>query len=139
RIDGERPSVRFFSFEKYAPSAVGRHAIYFAVLAGGDKKIAFARKRHGPDIFLVRIEEDLRLAVRRNLVNLSVGIGSGVNLIFRMQYDGVDLEPLELSEGTALAARIDAEELGVAAACAASGRVQIASRIRSNGPKIWGG
>ena len=70
---------------------------------GGHEQVALAREGHGPDVFLVRIEEDARFAVGRDFVNLPVRVGGGVDLIFGVQHDGVDFQALQLGESAALA------------------------------------
>ncbi len=84
----------------------------FALIAGGDKQIAFARERHGPDVFLVRIVEQLGLAVGADLVNLAVWIGGGVQVLFAVEREGVDFQAIQFGEGAAFAAAINGENLG---------------------------
>ncbi len=103
--------MRLFGLEKDGPFAVARHAMNLALVARGDKEIALAVERHAPDIFLARIVEQPRLAVRRNFVNLSVGVGGGVNVIVRIHDDRVDLETFQFGKGTALARGIQYKEL----------------------------
>src|SRR5271168_754391 len=107
-----------------------------ALIAGRDKQVAFARERHGPDVFLVRIVEQLGFAVGADFVNLAVRIGGGENLIFRIEHDGVDFEPVQLSEGPALSGAVDYEDLGRSAPGSAAGGVEVAFGVGSQGPEI---
>ncbi len=125
--------------EEYRAGASGRDAMNLALIAGGDKQIAFARERHGPDIFLVRIVEQLWLAVGRDLVNLAVGIGGGVERATRVEHQRVDLEAIQLGESAALAVAIDREDLGRSASRAAAGGVERPLGVGRQGPEIGRG
>ncbi len=110
-----------------------------ARVAGGNEQIALAGERHGPDVFLMRIVEQVRFAVGADFVNLAVGIGGGVERAVSVEDQGVDLEPVELGEGPAFTVAVDGEDFGRSAAGTAAGGVQRAFGIDREGPEIGGG
>ncbi len=109
-----------------------------ALISGGDKKIALAVEGHRPNVFLMRIEENLVLAVRPDLVHFPVWIRGGVDLVARIHRQGVNFQAVELGEGAALSGSVDREQLRRSAAGAAARGVQIALGIGRDGPQVRG-
>src|SRR5579863_3479620 len=107
-----------------------------AFVAGSNEQIAIAGERHGPNVFLVWIVEQFRLAVGAYLINLAVGIGGGVDLVFAVEHNGVDLQAIQLGEGPAFSCAIDDEDLGRTTTGATARGVKVALRIDGESPQI---
>src|SRR5262249_46853386 len=106
----------FFGLEKNRARARARHPMDFAIVSRRDKKIAPAVERERPNIFLVRIVEDRGFPVIADLIYFAVWIRSSIDLIARIDRDGVDFQALQLREGPALAGWIDHEQFRRSAA-----------------------
>ena len=121
------------------PAPAGRDAMNLALIAGGDEQVAFAIERHGPDVFLVRIVEQLRLAVGADFVNLAVGIGGGVDLVLESSTMAWISRPSSSAKGRLLPARSITKTLAVPLPGAAAGGVKIAFGVGRQGPEIGRG
>ncbi len=96
--------MRFLALEEHGTSAIRRHAMDFARVAGGDKKIAFSIERQRPDIFGLGIVEDFELAVRRDLVDFAIGGSAYEDAVLAIDGDGMNLDGRKLREGLFLSA-----------------------------------
>ena len=114
RIEGKNANVRFVALEENRMLAVGSYAEDFAVVSGGDIKIAGVVESKRPDVFGLGIEKDGGLprfstrGVWFEPVNLAVGIGGGIENSVLGHHQRLYLKLLRLKYRDRLSSRGDA-------------------------------
>ena len=125
----------FFALEEHGPFAIRGYAVNFALVTRGDKEIAFAIEGQRPNVFCLRVVEDLGLAVRRDFVDFTIGGRAHKDTVFVIDRDGMNLDRLKFCECLLLPAGRNAKQLGARSAAG----IEIALGIARQRPQIRGG
>ena len=134
-IERHRARVGLIGLEEDLAFAIRRDFMDLALVACSDVQVTSRIAKHRPDIFLFRVVKLSGLAVGADPVDLPVGRGRDVDLIFRIDGDGVDFERIELGDHFPFALRRYAKQLRARSAAG----VQIAVESLRQRPQIRGG
>jgi hypothetical protein len=90
--------VCLFGSEKDGALAVGRDAVDLTGFACGYEQLALGIEGHAPDVFRFGVVEELWLPGGCDAINFGVGRGGGVNLVFAIHRDGMNLHGRQLRQ-----------------------------------------